>query len=455
MTVDMEPAIILVGAARSTVTIGRPRELVPCEAVRTQRVGWLVLGVLVWAAQSASAQGSLSGLGRLAIDGNSIDDSHVPLAQRVAHARALGRLGEEVTAVSILTATLARRPAPLVRDAVVMSLAERRSALAAPELLRALRARIGSVSLIFDALAAIGGVSVTEALAELVEVGDRTQRDFALRALARTAPSLAAPLLLHAMSDTDVALRLSAFRIASEQPNALWTEPLAQALMDGSTPIDPSTITWSLARVPNGGGLHALLNVASHGVPLHCAVAIVACLHAYRDSVGADLVARSLLILRREAVAAPALEWLAHENVAHAVVDDPERFPTKAQRVELRRALRAVGPEAASARAAAALELASVDDPRSHVPLTAALADADVTVRRAAVRALAIVDRDEARAALLRFAALEPDMEVATLALAGARREPIALEDPWQSARSLLPRAGDPSVDRGVLPLAR
>lgn len=402
------------------------------------------------------AQGVLSSLGELSVDGASLDDARVPVSRRVGQARALGRWGDPHVAVSVLIETLSRRPSEPLRSAVIQALAERRAVDAVPELVRALRGRMGSTAWLIQALSAIGGTSVIEPMIELTKHGDRSLRDAALRVLVRVAPDRAAPLMLEAGSGSDSAERQRVLSIAITHPNRLWLSLLQAGLREPRSEGDTAALTWALTRLPEGAGFPGLVAAApvTGDLPLHLRVALAVTLRAHGQHLTEAQREQALSLLKRGGTAAE------RERLGRLAVgkDDPDATSSTAadtdasaeRSVQLRKALRARGDEAIAQRVSAARQLGSLADPKAHVPLIAALADSSPDVRRTAVAALARLDRAQATSALQRHVTLELDPEVAELTALALNGDRLALDDPWFRGRQL--RAS--LVDRQVAPLA-
>ncbi len=415
-------------------------------------------------ASPARAQGVLSRLGELSVDGASLDDPRVPMPRRIAQARALGRWGEPAAAVSVLTETLARRPSEPLRSAVIAALAERRSVQAVAELLRALRGRAGSTAWLIQALSTIGGPPVIEAMSELAKQGDRSQRDAALRVLVRIAPDRAAPLMLEAWASQTPGERERMLPIAVAHPHGLWLSVLEDGLREARNEGEAATLTWSLTRVPEGAGLTGLLEASnvSGELPVHLRVALAVALRAHKQHVAPAERQRALDALQRGGSAEDKARTLllatgeATSDEASADALDPAADPA----LHWRKVLRIRGDTAIRERVQAARALGRVADPKAHVPLIAALEDPSPDVRRTAVVALARLGRASGRDALHRHEAVELDPEVAEITARALQGDPIALDDPWFLGRQLreslspLPSAPAP-VDRQVAPLAR
>jgi len=419
---------------------------------------WLaVLGPEAAHAQAQHAQAQhggavLSALGRLSVRGVSLDDARVPLSTRVAQARNLGHLGDPELAVTVLIEVLSKRPPRALFEAVVASLAERRSARAVPELLRVLRARPVDPALVCRALTAIGGPQVIDAFAGLAAAGDRQVKFHALRSLAVLSPERAGPLLLVALSSADEVVRRVALQIAIDVPRTSWLAPLANALRQSAEQPEVIELAWALSRIPQGAGLPALMEAARvQPQPMfHLAVAIAVCLRAFPEAHEPTSRARAVAMLERVQPTSQRAVIQQFLGAERASVASPEAVSQK-RAVALRRALRGREGQSVPERVAAVGPLSRSGDPKAWVPLLAALVDPEPAVRRETIRWLSFSDALEVRDALRRRAALETDPEVAALAQWAAGADPRAFDDPWGAGRALLSVA----VDREVAPLAR
>ncbi len=154
-----------------------------------------MLGLVLLAGGPASvrADGWVSAFSELRASPADLTDERLPLAERVALARALGAFGSQPDAVAALLSALKTEKAPLLRDEILLSIARRAPAEATAPLSQLLAAEDGAqLPALCMALAAI---ATEPALQALVAALARPEAAVvAERALARAGAKAAAPL---------------------------------------------------------------------------------------------------------------------------------------------------------------------------------------------------------------------------------------------------------------------
>ena len=259
------------------------------------------------------------------------------------------------------------------------------------------------------ALTRVAGAAQAEPIAQLLSRVPAEQKALGLRALASADPARAAPLLASAARAPDAAQRSAALDVLQgDAPDAAWTELLAARVRDEHSEAAAS----ALARIPDGGGMPALLAAArkdANGAAT-CARALAIGLRRFGAELDAELREATLALLR-------ALPNAERSLVLRALARDPEVHDDVA---------RALHAASASERASAATAARMLGDRELAGPVRDALLrerDRDA-VRRLCEAALALSVQLPEASLQLWLDDPETAPEAAALATANAGEQP-------------------------------
>ena len=229
-------------------------------------------------------------------------------------ARALGRIGD-ARATEPLVRMLASA-APALRPDLLRALAELGDPRASTAVARLLEDPDDAVVVAaLEAIARLGGVDAAGPVQPIAERGAPERRAAAVRALVVLDPSRASPYVAAALlPDAPPELRRAALAAIFDAPSAPLVPALARLADD---PEHAGHAADALARVPEGAGMAALLELAPRGAPFDVALALARRRHG-SSSASALAFVRAVpgsrgALLRAIARDASVLERLAAE----------------------------------------------------------------------------------------------------------------------------------------------